>query len=189
MLTLEFQLDKMMRIRNTYSMEKMRETLRQLMDREGHNPYDVERRSGVGQTTTFRFLEGTIKNPTFPTVKKWARCYGVSENQLRGDAPIDGIHVSEEPKELKDILPPDEYKLITNIKKMNPKARGTVYELSEMLANSPDENTSASGIDRRKSVISSKNQHLRAGEIYHSRPQQTRIRETRIEETRTGTRA
>jgi transcriptional regulator with XRE-family HTH domain len=175
-------------MRNTSFMEKMRETLRQLMDREGHNPYDVERRSGVGQTTTFRFLEGLIKNPTFPTVKKWARAYGVTESQLRGEAPISGIDVPDEPKELKDILPPEEYKLLSNIKKMNPKARGTVYELSEMLANSPDENPCLSSGERRKRVISSKNQHLRAGEIYHSGPQQNRLRDTNIA-TRTGTRA
>jgi hypothetical protein len=35
--------------------------------------------------------------------------YGVSESQLRGEMPVDGINIPEEPKELKDILPPDEY--------------------------------------------------------------------------------
>jgi hypothetical protein len=163
-------------------MEKMRTILTQLMERECHNACDVERKAGVRQTTTFRFLKGIIEDPRSDTVSKWANLYGITESQLRGDTPIDGIKVPEPRRELKDILPPEEYKLLSNIKKMNPKARGTVYELSEILANSPDAaNSCSTGTDRRKGLVSAKNQHLRAGEMYSSQPQQNRIKEQNIE--------
>lgn len=162
-------------------MEKMRTILKQLMEQHGHNDSDVERKSGVPQSTTYRFIHGTIKSPRSDTVTRWANLYGITESQLRGDMPIDGIKVPEPRKELKDILPPEEYKLLSNIKKMNPKARGTVYELSEILANSPEAaNSCSSGYDRRKQVISSKNQHLRAGEMYSTQPPQNQIKEQNI---------
>ncbi len=159
-------------------MEKMRAILKQFMDRAGDNAYDVHRKSGVPQTTTFRFLKGTYKYPTPPTVQKWARLYGITESQLRGDMPIDGIEVPSEPKELKDILPPEEYKLVSYIKKMDPKARCAVFELFEILANKPDNASSNPPVtERRKSVVSEKNQHLRAGEMHYSPPRPNRIKE------------
>jgi predicted transcriptional regulator len=171
-------------------MEKMRIILTQLMEREGHNANLLARLARVPQSTTFRFLKGIIDDPRSDTVSKWAKLYGITESQLRGDTPIDGINVPEPRRDLKDILPPEEYKLLSNIKKMNPKARGTVYELSEILANtSESSNSCASGIDRRKYYSSSKNQHLRAGEMYHSPQQQNRIKEQSIDTRNRAARA
>jgi hypothetical protein len=173
-------------------MDKMRETLRQLMDKAGDNPYAVQRKSGVPQTTTHRFLKGTYKNAATETVRKWARAYGVTESQLHGFEPIDGIDVPEEPKELKDILPPEEYKLLSQIKKMDPKARGAVFELFDILANKPgSESGSGSSsppvTERRIRVVSAKNQHLRAGEMHYSPPRQNRIKESHVATRQTGT--
>lgn len=170
-------------------MEKMRAILKLLMARYGDNPYDVERKSGVGQPTTSRFLNGKSTDPKSPTVSKWARAYGVTESQLRGLEPIDGINVPDEPKELKDILPEEEYKLLKKIKNLNPEARGVVIGLFDLLDKKPDAaNSCPSGTDRRRSVVSEKNQHLRAGELHYSPPRQNRIKEQEIA-TRTGTRA
>lgn len=183
-------IDKVMRLRNTRVMKKMRAILKLLMERDRDNPYDVQRKSGVGQTTTFRFLEGSISSPTYSTVRKWARAYGVTESQLRGESPIDGVNVPDDPVELKDILPPEELKLLSNIKRMKPEARGAVIGLAEMLAQNPDALYECEGGgDRRKSVVSEKNQHLRAGDRVHfSQPQQYLIEEQKIA-PRTGTRA
>lgn len=172
-------------------MDKMRETLRQLMDREGDNAYDVHRKTcdydgknGVPQTTTFRFLNGTYKDPKSSTVSKWAKAYGVTESQLRGYSPITGIDVPDEPKQLKDILPPEEYKLLSQIKKMDPKARGAVFELFEILSNRPESGSGSSVppvVERRKGVVSAKNQHLRAGEMHYSPPRrQSQIKERNV---------
>lgn len=162
-------------------MEKMRTILTQLMEREGHNANALARLARVPQSTTFRFLKGIIDDPRSDTVSKWATLYGITESQLRGDAPIDGINVPEPRRDLKDILPPEEYELLSNIKKMNPKARGTVYDLSKMLANTTEAaNSCPTGIDRRKGLVSSKNQHLRAGEMY-SKTQQNRIKDQSID--------
>lgn len=170
-------------------MDKMRTILTQLMEREGHNACDVERKSGVRQSTTFRFLKGLIKDPSSETVRKWARLYGMTESQFRGDAPIHGINVPEEPKELRDILPEDEYKLLKKIKNLNPEARGVVIGLFDLLDKKSDAaNSCSSGTDRRRSVVSEKNQHLRAGELHYSPPHQNHLKEQEIA-TRTGTRA
>ncbi len=156
----------------------MRTILKWLMDREGDNAYSVSRKSGVTQSITHRFLTGKMNDPSANTVRAWARLYGITESQFRGDMPIDGIEVPSEPKELKDILPPEEYKLVSYIKKMDPKARCAVFELFEILANKPDNASSNPPVtERRKSVVSEKNQHLRAGEMHYSPPRPNRIKE------------
>ena len=168
----------------------MRTILKLLMDKAGHNPHNVQAKSGVPQSTTFRFINGISKDPKTSTVRKWAQLYHVTESQLRGIDPIDGIKVPEEPKELKDILPADEYNLLKKIKNLNPEARGVVIGLFDLLDHKPEaDNSCSSGTDRRQGVISEKNQYRRTGDkMHYSPPHQHRIKEQEIA-TKTGTRA
>jgi hypothetical protein len=81
---------------NSYirGMDKMREILKELMSRAGDDAYSLEVKSKVPQPTTQRFLSGRHGDPRSSTVKKWANAYGITESQLRGDVPIDGLAVA-----------------------------------------------------------------------------------------------
>lgn len=75
----------------SFDMDKMREILRDLMGQYGDDAYSLETKSGVPQPTTQRFLSGKHGDPRSSTVRKWAGAYGLTESQLRGDAPIAGV--------------------------------------------------------------------------------------------------
>lgn len=68
---------------------KMLEILKSLMEKHGDDPYSLERKSGVPQPTTHRFLSGKHGEPRPSTVRKWAMAYGLTESQLRGDVPLE----------------------------------------------------------------------------------------------------
>ena len=72
----------------------MRSILLRLMEENGDDAYSLERKSGVPQPTTHRFLSGKHGEPRSSTVKKWAAAYGLSESQLRGDEPIGDVRSS-----------------------------------------------------------------------------------------------
>lgn len=103
------------------------------MKKAGHTPYDIERMTGLPAATTYRFLNGDIKQPREDSIKAWTKVYGLTESQLRGDAPIEGMEAPAEKPELKDLLTLDEYKHMSNIKSMNKEARSILYRLAEML--------------------------------------------------------
>lgn len=66
----------------------MRTLLKALMALRDENAYGLESRSGVPQATINRFLTGKHGDPRPPTVRKLAGAYGLTESQLRGDAPL-----------------------------------------------------------------------------------------------------
>lgn len=70
-----------------YPMD-MRPLLKALMALRDENAYGLESRSGVPQATINRFLTGKHGDPRPPTVRKLAGAYGLTESQLRGDAPL-----------------------------------------------------------------------------------------------------
>ena len=111
----------------------MRTILKNLMEKAGHTPYDIERITGLPAATTYRFLSGAIDQPKNSSIRAWAKVYGVTEGQIRGDVPIQGMDAPAEKLELKDLLPLEEYKHISNIKSLNQEARSIVYRLAEML--------------------------------------------------------
>lgn len=78
-------------------MEKMRENLKKLMLKHGDNAYTLAEKSGVPQPTTDRFLSGKHGEPRSSTVRKWAEAYEITESQLRGDQPIEGISAEKTP--------------------------------------------------------------------------------------------
>ena len=66
----------------------MRTLLKALMALADENAYGLESRSSVPQPTISRFLAGKHGDPRPPTVRKLAGAYGLTESQLRGDAPL-----------------------------------------------------------------------------------------------------
>lgn len=66
----------------------MRTLLKALMALRDENAYGLESRSSVPQPTISRFLAGKHGDPRPPTVRKLAGAYGLTESQLRGDAPL-----------------------------------------------------------------------------------------------------
>ena len=74
----------------------MRETLRHLMAFCKDDAYALQEKSEVPQPTTQRFLSGTHGDPRSATVRKWAKAYGITESQLRGDVELpDNLKPSE----------------------------------------------------------------------------------------------
>lgn len=151
------------------------------MEDAGHNAHYIHEKTGVHQTTTFRFITGLSGEPKVGTVRKWANFYGVTEAQLRGEEPINGMPIKKEPKELKELLPMDEYEHLSNIKKLPEPERDMLYKLSARLA--------AGGTlgDRRVRSIFPNNQ-LRFGESRNKAPvRKMRFRESTNAKKQTGT--
>lgn len=112
----------------------MRTILKTMMDRAGDNAHDVFRKTGIQPSTIYRYFASDKSDLKPATVMKLARLYGVTESQLRGDVPIDGMETPPEQHELKDLLTLDEYRLMSNLKRMDEESRGVLYHLAEILA-------------------------------------------------------
>lgn len=115
-------------------MQKMRTTLRTLMESAGHTAYDIQEKTGVQTSTIYRYFASDRSDLKSGTVIKLARLYNITESQLRGDVPIEGMEIPAEKSELKDLLTLDEYQFMSNIKNMDKEAREILYKLSSMLA-------------------------------------------------------
>lgn len=114
-------------------MSNMRTILKNLMESEGHNSYDVFRKTGVQPSTISKYMSGAQQDLRPSTVVKLAALYGITESQLRGDVPIDGMEIKVPNPILKELLPLDEYEFVTKVKSMNKEARGVLYSLADML--------------------------------------------------------
>ena len=115
-------------------MSKMRTILKALMDHAGHNAHDVFRRTGIQPSTIYRYFASNKSDLKPETTKKLARLYGITESQLRGDVPIDGMETPKEQLSLKDLLTLDEYRLMNNVKVMDSEAKDILYRIAERLA-------------------------------------------------------
>lgn len=105
-----------------------------MMESAGHTAYDIQEKTGVQTSTIYRYLASDRSDLKPTTVKKIATLYGLTESQVRGDVPIEGLEIPAEKPELKDLLTLDEYQFISNIKNMDKEAREILYKLSSMLA-------------------------------------------------------
>lgn len=54
-----------------------------LLNKRGMNAYQLQDKSDIAQSTTFRILNGDTKSPSSNTVKKYADFFNVSESDLR----------------------------------------------------------------------------------------------------------
>lgn len=141
-------------LRNNKIMSNMRTILKNLMESEGHNSYDVFRKTGVQPSTISKYMSGAQQDLRPSTVVKLAALYGITESQLRGDVPIDGMEIKVPHPSLKEILPLDEYEFVTKVKTMDREARGVLYRLADMLIAQPQAAYNAAPIiDRRGDEI------------------------------------
>lgn len=115
-------------------MSKMRTILKTMMDRAGDNAHGIFRKTGIHPSTIYRYFNNPKGSLEPETVKKLARIYGISESQLRGDVPIEGMDTPTEQLELKDLLTLDEFRLMSNVKSMDPASRDILFKLAETLA-------------------------------------------------------
>lgn len=114
----------------------------------GHRPADIARKTGLQTSTITRFLRGDVAHMRTETVIELAKLYGLTESQLRGDVPTHGI--AAERQELKDLLSPDEYTFVSNVKNMHEEARGILYRLAEILVAEPQAANHKAFIQRRE---------------------------------------
>lgn len=158
-------------------MSKMRTILKSLMDKAGDTPYDIHEKTGIQPSTTYRFLTGNHGDPKSSTVRKWAALYGVTESQLRGDAPIDGLDVAPVSRELSDLLTLEECNHVSNLKNIKEPARGILLRLAEILVEEPQEKRGEISpvAESRKTAIT--NNPLRASEdLYKAPPKKKRLK-------------
>ena len=159
-----YPIDNVFRMRNNGYMSKMKTNLVWLMQSAGHKAYDVARKTGIHQTTIYRFLQNPHGELKSETVQKLAWLYGVTEGQLRGYTPIEGMQMPQEVIELEEHLSTDECHLIANMRNLSDDARGIICRLTEILAVAEPEAAYHNEFrDRRRQNISP-NRQLRRGE-------------------------
>jgi transcriptional regulator with XRE-family HTH domain len=76
------------------------------MEARGLTGHSLSDQSGVPSGTTYRFLRGKHGEPKSSTLKKWAKVLHVTEAQLRGYEPIQGVLIPEEQKPDDETAPP-----------------------------------------------------------------------------------
>lgn len=159
----------MFQLRNNIEiMSKMRTILTNLMESKGHKPYDLHQISGVHPTTTYRYLKG-VGELSPATVKKIARAYGITESQLRGDVPIEGMTMPKERLELKDLLTLNEYRHLCDIRSMDEETRDAIYKLTESAVAANQSKRESGFVDRRTHDVYP-NDQLRVGDNLHRAP-------------------
>lgn len=168
-------LDKVFRTRNNSRMSKMRTILKTLMKNAGHNAHDIFREKGIHPSTIYRYFNNPKGNLEPGTVKKLAMLYGITESQLRGDVPIEGMEPPTEQLELKDLLTLDEYRLMVNVKGMDDHSRDILFQLAEALSMpQADYHANQNGRrreERRREDVSP-NPKMRIGDKLWPKPQQ-----------------
>lgn len=144
-------------------MERMRLILKALMDSQGHTGHSLYELSGVPSATTYRFLSGSHGEPRSSTIRRWARVYGVTEAQLRGSEPIDGVAVQnpgEEDIPLASVLTRDELEAIEGMRRLDKETRRSWLKLTKQLCRDTEDknivvaasNRSISGSRRTRSL-------------------------------------
>jgi len=98
------------------------------MDSKGHTGHSLYELSGVPAPTTYRFLNGYIKEPKQETILRWARVYGVSEAQMRGIEPITDRDLivdrnSHPTLGAESVLTRDELSLIEGLRSLDKETR------------------------------------------------------------------
>lgn len=114
----------------------MRQILKDLMEKNGHTGHSLYELSGVPSATTYRFLTGSHGEPRSTTVRRWARVYNITERQLRGDEPIEGLTVEnpgQQPMTLESVLTNDELAAIEGMRQLDKETRRSWLRLTKLL--------------------------------------------------------
>lgn len=118
-------------------MSKTREILKALMAAAGHSTPALHRKSGVPAQTINRFLAGRHGEPKTGTIQKWAAVYNVSESQMRGDVPIEGIDAPN--PDLKKVLSHQQQKILDAMENLDDLAQHYLMALAELLRKDPSD--------------------------------------------------
>lgn len=122
-------------------MPEMRKILSFLMGKAGDDAYSLQTKSGVPQPTTQRFLTGKHGEPRSSTVRKWAKVYGVTESQMRGDVPIEGMPGSDVRKQAStpqgEALTKEQKQILSLMGSMDKDARDALLKMGNLLAKRP----------------------------------------------------
>lgn len=153
-------------MRNNAYMSNMRTILSKLMESHGHTAYDIHKKAGVQPSTLYRYFASDRSDLKPATVKKIAALYGLTESQLRGDVPIDGLEIPAERQELKELLPPEDYTFMSNVKRLRPEARAILHSFAEMLVAEPPSEYQNDPAERRVRDVYP-NPQKRVGESRH----------------------
>lgn len=153
-------------MRNNVRMSKMRTILSKLMESAGHTAYDIQEKTRVQTSTIYRYLASDRSDLKPATVRKIAALYGLTESQLRGDVPIEGMEIPAEREELKELLPPDDYTFMSNVRRLRPEARAILHSFAEMLVAEPAAEYQNEPAERRERDVYP-NAQMRVGESRH----------------------
>lgn len=137
------------------------------MEQSGHNPHSVFTETGVHPSTLYRFLGNPDGDLKPSTVRALARLYRITESQLRGDVPIEGMEMPREDLTLKELLTLDEYRLVNNVKMMDRESRGILYKLAERLCEPESYYEDSRDEEDRRQTDIYPNPQLRIGETRH----------------------
>lgn len=64
-------------------MTLLAKNIEYLLSKKGINAYQLQDKSSISQSTTFRIMNGDTKSPSSKTVQKYAEYFGVSEADIR----------------------------------------------------------------------------------------------------------
>jgi len=120
-------------------MTDMRKILTHLMAQAGDDAYSLETKSGVPQPTTQRFLSRKHGDPRSSTVRKWAAAYRVTESQLRGDVPIEGVTVDvvengQSQRRSDELLSKEQKQILSLAKSFDAEARRAWIGIGKTIA-------------------------------------------------------
>lgn len=64
-------------------MSLLASNIQYLLDKNNINAYQLQEKSNIPQSTTFRIINGDTKSPSSITVQKYAKYFGIDESDLR----------------------------------------------------------------------------------------------------------
>ncbi|WP_228153228.1 LexA family transcriptional regulator [Psychrobacter sp. MES7-P7E] len=77
-------------------MSYLAQNIQYLLDKNNINAYQLQEKSNIAQSTTFRIINGDTKSPSSTTVQKYAKYFGVEESDLRFKDLSDSIKTQED---------------------------------------------------------------------------------------------
>jgi transcriptional regulator with XRE-family HTH domain len=132
-----------------------RKRLQQLLDRENISANLLAAICKVPPPTIYRFLNGFIDEPRASTICKWAQAFGVSEAQMRGIEPIEGLEDIREvitPMTLESVLTPDELIAIEGMRRHNKNIRSAWLLIGKELCKKTARKPRVEGEDERTTI-------------------------------------
>lgn len=132
-----------------------RKRLLQLLDRDKITGNLLAEISKVPAPTIYRYLKGDIGEPRASTICKWALAFNVSEAQMRGIDPIEGLDEIREipaPVSLESVLTPDELVVIEGMRRSSKDLRRAWLMLGKELCKNIARTPRSKDLDERITI-------------------------------------